>query len=176
MTTEHLARALVVTESYWGNTAAIADVVADGLRNATIDTTVVAAADAPQVIGADVTLLLIGAPTHNMTLPNPASRRIAASRGVEAGRTGVQEWIGHLRLDGNPAIYAFDTHTSKFSGSAARAITKLLRRRRIGAELGECFLVAGEPPALVDGELQRAASWATQLAGRGRRNLATDPR
>ncbi len=163
MTTERRARALIVTESYWGNTAAVAEAVADGLRKAGTDTTVVAAADAPPVIGADITLVLIGAPTHNMSLPNPASRRIAASRGVDADHTGVQEWIGQLRVDGTPAIYAFDTHTSRFSGSAARAIIKLLRRRRISAEIGERFLVAGEPPALLDGELQRAARWADQL-------------
>lgn len=164
MTTERQARALIVTESYWGNTAAVADAVADGLRNAAIDTRVLAAADAPHVIGADITLLMIGAPTHNMSLPNPGSRRVAASRGAEADRTGVQEWISQLRVDGSAAIYAFDTHTSKFSGSAARAITKLLRRRRISAEVGERFIVAGEPPALASGELQRAAGWAGELS------------
>ncbi len=164
MSTANQTRALVVVESYWGNTAAVANTAADGLRNAAVETTVVAAADAPPAIGAETTLLLIGAPTHNMSLPNPASRRIAASRGVEAGRSGVLEWLGELRLEGDPAIYAFDTHTSRFSGSAARTIVKLLGRRRISAEVGERFVVAGEPPALASGELQRAANWADQLS------------
>lgn len=164
MTTQQEARALIVVESYWGNTAALAEAMADGLRSASIDTTVVAAADAPRVVGTEITHLLIGAPTHNMSLPSPASRRMAATRGVEADRIGVREWIEELHLDGAPAIYAFDTHTSKYSGSASRAVTKLLRRRRIGVQGSGQFLVAGDPPALVSGELQRAVSWAAGLA------------
>lgn len=164
MIAEHRVRALIVTESYWGNTAAVSRALADGLGDTGVDTTLISAGDAPEAIDGEIALLLIGAPTHNMALPNPGSRRIAASRGVPAGGTGVREWIEGLRIEGDPAIFAFDTYTSRFSGSAARTIIKLLHRRRIDAELGERFLVTGEPPVLVDGGLQRASAWAAELA------------
>lgn len=156
--------ALLVVESYWGNTAALATAVADALGAAGHAATVVPAAQAPQVVGAEVGLVLIGAPTHDMSLPNPASRRIAAGRGVAVAESGVREWLDRVEVRGTPRVLAFDTHVTGFSGSAARAIVKLLRKRRVRSEVGEQFIVAGETPALRDGELERASAWGRQLA------------
>ncbi len=124
----------------------------------------VSAQDAPEVVPATVALLLIGAPTHNMGLPGPSTRRIAATRGAPATGPGVAEWIDQVRLNGTPQILAFDTHVSGFSGSAAKAIRRRLRTRRIDARVGTGFLVAGEPPTLRPGETERATAWGAQLA------------
>lgn len=154
---------LVVVESYWGNTDAVARAVVDGLRSAGADAEIVGAAVAPVVIGAGAGLVLIGAPTHNMALPSPSSRRIAAQRGVPADRTGVREWIQSVRFEGTPLVLTFDTHVARFSGSAARDAAK--RLRRIQARVGERFVIAGEPPVLVEGELERARAWGARLVG-----------
>ncbi len=157
-------RALIVVESYWGNTATLARAVADALSAGGNEVDAVSAADAPLAVGAEVGLVLVGAPTHNMSLPSPSSRQIAAGRGVPAAGPGVREWIDRVELEGTPRILAFDTHVSPFSGSAARTIVKLLRKRRIRSEVGQAFIVAGETPTLRDGELDRASAWGRQLA------------
>lgn len=157
------AQVLIVVESYWGNTAAAASAVASALEVRGIGARVVAAEGAPDVLTDDIAVLLVGAPTHNLSLPGEASRRIAGGRGVPTPSSGVREWIGRVRIESSPATYAFDTHTSGFSGSAARAIVKRLRRRGVAAAVGERFLVTGEPPALRAGELDRARSWGQTL-------------
>ncbi|MDQ7993242.1 MAG: flavodoxin domain-containing protein [Propionicimonas sp.] len=156
--------ALIVVESYWGNTAAIAAAVADGLRQAGVEPTLVDAADAPVSIGPETGLLLIGAPTHNMALPGPSSRRTAATRGAPADGPGVREWLERLRFEAAAVVYAFDTHTSKYSGSAAEDAVRRLRRSPARAQVGERFQIAGDPPVLREGELARAAAWGRQLA------------
>ncbi|MGC3995948.1 MAG: flavodoxin/nitric oxide synthase [Propionicimonas sp.] len=156
--------ALVVRESCWGNTAAVADAIAEGLRDGGVDVTVVDAAGAPIGIDPAVRLVLIGAPTHNMRLPTAASRRSAAERGAPATGTGVAEWIARARFGTDAAVLTFDTHiASRFSGSAARHAAQLLRRSA-RARVGERFVVAGEPPRLTDGELDRARAWGGMLA------------
>lgn len=88
----------------------------------------------------------------------------AATRVAPATGPGVAEWIDQVRLDGTPQILAFDTHVSGSSGSAAKAIRRRLRTRRIDARVGTGFLVAGEPPTLRPGETERATAWGAQLA------------
>lgn len=154
--------ALVVVESSFGNTAAVADAVASGLRAAGAVVRVVTAAEAPIVPDAD--LLVVGAPTHNLGLPTAASRAQAIARGGTAEASGVAEWLASLgSLPGLPAA-AYDTHVAGlFSGSAAKKIEKLLRGRgaRVVGRAG--FVVAGTPPQLAAGELDRARAWAAGL-------------
>ncbi|MFT4108896.1 flavodoxin family protein [Propionicimonas sp.] len=159
------ASALVVVESYWGNTAAVASAVADGLRAGGVEVTVAGAADAPARVDPGIRLVLVGAPTHNMRLPSTPTRRQAAQRGAAVAAAGVAEWITTARFGANVTVLAFDTHVeSRFSGSAARHAAQLLRRTTV-ASVGERFVVAGEPPRLGDGELDRARAWGTRLAG-----------
>ena len=63
--------ALVVVETYFGNTRHIADVVANGLRSDGIDTEVVTVQDAPTQLEDGIELLVIGAPTHDLGLREP---------------------------------------------------------------------------------------------------------
>ena len=154
---------LVIVESCFGNTAAIADAVAAGLRSAGAVATVSDAASAPPLASHD--LVVIGAPTHNLGLPTPASRRQAVARGGSAPATGVAEWLGGV---GRLAIRvaAFDTAVpGALSGSAAKKIAT--RARRLGATVSgrESFTVSGSPAVLTDGELDRARAWGASLAG-----------
>lgn len=161
------ARALIVVESSYGNTAAIAEAVAAGLRSAGVDVVVTSAAEAPPLHAFD--LICVGAPTHNMGLPSPASRAQAlARRGAAMPATGVAEWLAALpRLDGR-RVAAFDTAVpGMFSGSAAKKIDKALRSRRATVAERTSFTVTGNPPALTAGELDRARAWGEALGANG---------
>lgn len=156
-------RAVVVTESLFGNTAQVAEAITEGLRSAGFDVETYVADTAPARLAAD--LVLVGAPTHNLGLPTPASRGQAAQKGASAPATGAREWIeGLLGVDGR--VVTFSTTTGGvFAGSAGKAIVRALRRRRVKAERGVDFTVTGTPGPLADGEIDRARAWGISLAG-----------
>ena len=132
-------RALVVYESMYGNTRAVAGDIADGLR-ADYEVTVVPVAEATAELVAGADLLVAGAPTHMHGLSSASSRRMAAQAAAkdgselrldpDAGGPGMRDWLKDLgRGDGLAA--AFDTRINgvpAFTGRASRPIAKLLKR------------------------------------------------
>jgi flavorubredoxin len=157
---------LIVVESLFGNTMAVARAVAAGLTDRGAAVTVLRCAEAPAQIPAEVTLLLAGAPTHNLHLPNRASRTQAATRGAAQGdAVGLAEWIGTATPRKDLHVVTFDTTTGgAWAGSAAKAAAKLLRRRGFASpEQGPGFVVTGTPGPLRDGEEQRARTWGAGL-------------
>ncbi|MFE2752299.1 flavodoxin family protein [Actinosynnema sp. NPDC059335] len=162
-----MTRALVVYESMFGNTRVIAEAVGAALAEGGLRVDVVEVGSAPDVLPADVALLVVGAPTHTFSLSRPSTRRLAADQAagdlVSRGR-GVREWLAALRPVVRPvAARAFDTRmgTGWFTGSAAKMITKRLGRLHfddVGAP--RSFYVAGTCGPLLEGELDRAADWA----------------
>jgi hypothetical protein len=121
---------VVVYESIYGNTRAVAEAVADGLGGADV-MPVHAAADA----ALDADLLVVGGPTHMHGLTTTRSRRMAADAvhedggaHVEPGATeepGLRAWLRDLpHRDGADAA-AFDTRLDKspwLTGIASRGI------------------------------------------------------
>ncbi|MEE6271791.1 flavodoxin family protein [Georgenia wangjunii] len=166
--------ALVVYESMWGNTRAVAEAVADGLRRAG-EVGVVEVGAAPPLESVDVDLLVVGAPTHAFGLSRPTTRTDAATRAggtvISAGR-GVREWIAGARAAGQ-RVATFDTHVSRpnLPGSAGRSAAKMLRSRGCSVMVEpESFYVGGYDGPLLPGELERARAWGDGLA-----NLAAVP-
>ena len=168
-------RALVTFESVYGNTRAVAEAVAEGLREGG-EVTVSShdQVDAAELAAADV--LVVGAPTHMHGLPTSLSRRMAAKASEEDGvpldpsataEPGIRSWLSEQAGDGRAAA-AFDTRADKspaLTGSAARGIGKRLRRR--GFELAaepESFFVDDAEGPLADGELDRARAWGQTIA------------
>ncbi|GAA0808259.1 flavodoxin family protein [Spirilliplanes yamanashiensis] len=158
-------RVLIVYESMFGNTARIADAVADGMsgrvsvRTAEVGTN-------PGLSGVDA--LVVGGPTHAFGLSRPATRRDAQNRGAPPGPvgTGLREWLAALGHAGVPAT-AFDTKIGKpfLPGSAARTAAKALRHA--GCPLvapAQSFLVEDTAGPLRDGELDRARRWGAEVA------------
>ena len=157
---------LIVVESQFGNTIRIARSVATGMADGGAEVSVLRCSEASANIPDDVTLLLLGAPTHNMHLSNPASRKQALTRGASEGEgLGLAEWIGRVEPRPDLRVVTFDTTMpGKFTGSAAKAAVKLLRRRGFRrSEQGQSFIVddASGPPHA--GEEDRARSWAAEL-------------
>lgn len=163
---------LIVIESSFGNTMAVAEALATALRGPAgrVDVTVVQTDDAPRDLPPGVDLLLVGAPTHAFTLPTPKSREQAVLKGALTTTTvGVREWIEQLAPHPELRVRTFDTSIrSRFSlGCAAKAACRLLVRRGFAAaERGPSFYVTGTGGPLADGERQRAGDWAKQLAAR----------
>jgi hypothetical protein len=170
-------RALVVFESMFGNTEAIARAIAEGLAaEATVEVVEVSAA--PPSIPAGVDLLVVGGPTHAHGMSKPESRadsaRRAGDRLVSRG-SGIREWLEGL--SGGPTTVvaaAFDTRIKGpglLWGSAAKGADKLLRGRgfRVAAA-PESFLVDGPTgplfDRLVEGEAERARAWGVALAAK----------
>lgn len=160
--------ALLVVESWFGNTRAIAESVAGGMEQCGGRVRVVSVEDAPGEVSADVDVLVVGAPTHNRGLSTVATREKASAAAGGSGRAGVREWIGAVVLPEGLRIAVFDTVTSRgwLSGSAAKAAARILVRRQPGfsAETSS-FTVAGLEGPLRDGQAEAAHRWGQRLAG-----------
>jgi hypothetical protein len=162
-------RALVVYESMFGNTQAVASAVAQGLAGR-MDVDVVEVAEAPVRVDAD--LVVAGGPTHAFSMSRPNTRKSAAEQAdgrelVSRGR-GLREWLDEAGpgLRGRP-VATFDTKITKvpLPGSAAKAAQK--RLRRFGSRIlspAHSFSVLGTAGPLGDGELARAKGWGAELA------------
>lgn len=164
--------ALIVVESMFGNTAAVAEAVADGLRTAGVTTEVRRVNDAPACDDVAPDLLVLGGPTHAFSLSRSSTRAEAVAKGApeEVTETGLREWLGAAGRSagtGRCAV-AFDTRVAKVRRlplSAAGAATRQLRRKGFADVLHpEGFVVADIMGELLDGELARARDWGVRLA------------
>lgn len=167
-------RALVVYESMYGNTAAVGEVVAASLRSQGLDADARAVTGVESAAAEGVDLLVVGGPTHVHGMSRAATRRTAASdeRNDYPDPTvepGLREWIAGLPPGSGRPAAAFDTRIDKptiLTGSAARGIGRRLQGRGFELVVGpESFLVSAEN-SLLDGEVDRAATWATELDSR----------
>ncbi|MEU4541696.1 flavodoxin domain-containing protein [Streptosporangium sp. NPDC023825] len=166
-------RALVVFESMFGNTQAIAEAVADGLSTR-MEVDLVEVGDAPMSVPGDVDLLVVGGPTHAFGMSRPSTRQSAAQQAEQAttelvskGR-GLREWLATLGDQSRAvAAAAFDTRIKNpwIPGSARRGVEKNLRGQGFAILTGsQSFYVSGTPGPLLEGETGRARQWGVTLA------------
>jgi hypothetical protein len=162
--------ALIVTESLFGNTLAIAEAIGSGIAEVHgVETVrVLHASEAPPELPAEVDLLVVGAPTHLLSLPNVRSRHDAQTKGAAfTPPTGVREWIASVVIPDGLRVATFDTSipTRLRRGTAAGAAALALRGRGAVTTVGPSFFVTGMEGPLADGELTRATAWGRELAG-----------
>lgn len=158
-------KAVVVYESLWGNTAAIAQAIADGIGpEARAVSTSEASADV--VAGAD--LVVAGAPLQAFGLPtergrasiDPAKQDVAPDLSAPT----LRSWLGSLPA-GHGRAAAFETKIRWSPGSAVGTIERELDRagyRTIAK--AEKFYVSGTTGPLREGEVERARAWGRELA------------
>lgn len=169
--------AIVIYESLFGNTARIAEAVAEGLSEAGEETKLLPVADAEPDAIAGVDLVLLGGPTHVHGMSSARTRHGAVDDArkhpgrPEPDVTGpaLRDWLARLGTVPGVAAAAFDTRIDKpmlVTGSAAKGIGKRLRAHGFAVVGEESFLVSGTDGPLVAGELERARVWAAALAGR----------
>ncbi|MFP5319969.1 MAG: flavodoxin family protein [Acidimicrobiia bacterium] len=168
-------KAVVLYESIYGNTRAVAQAIGEGLSGA-YDVVVLAVDDAPPLGMADLDLLVVGGPTHVHGMSRPASRQAATDAARKPGSglvleeaadgPGVREWLDALgALPTNTA--AFDTRIkapAMLTGQASHGISKaMLRHGATEVVPPESFFVTKDN-RLVDGEIDRARQWGARVA------------
>lgn len=164
--------ALVVYESIYGNTHAVAEAIAAGLGGAEVQAVRDAVLDREHL-----DLLVVGGPTHMHGLATNRSREMAVAAAreddhvhVEEGAAdgpGLRAWLSDLPDGEGASAAAFDTRLDKspwFTGVASRGIAKRLRYRRYEVIATASFLVEDSEGPLGDGELERARDWGAELA------------
>ena len=177
-------RALIVYESMFGSTRAIAEAVAEGLSPSEVR--VVRAADAYAAILEGVDLLVVGGPMHALSMSRPSTRQNAPSYVRKPGSAlalepgadaapGVREWLDSLELESLRAA-AFDTRIKAPAVLTGRA-SKAIARRLAGHGLllvvpPESFLV-DKKSHLLTGETDRARAWGARMATIGANEAAT---
>lgn len=168
-------RALVIYESMFGNTQRVAEAIAEGLRpNFEVALREVGHAE-PELDGVD--LLIVGGPIHAWSMTRESTRKGAHDQAegtpIVSTGPGIREFLAELH-DATPehpvAAAAFDTaiRTRWFPvGSAAKPAAKQLSKHgyRLVAK-PEHFYVSDTRGPLIDGELERAQAWASELATR----------
>ena len=159
-------KAIVVYESLWGNTAAIARAVAEGIGP---ETQVLSTGEATGEAIAGADLIVAGAPLHAFGLPRESGRanlRANPGRGPapDLSNPTLRSWLEALPA-GQGRVAAFET---RFKGSPGGAAGGILRRlKRLGYRpiaKGQRFFIKGTYGPLRDGEIERARQWGAELA------------
>lgn len=169
---------LIVHESMFGNTSAIAEAIAEGMQKelardrdplSSPPVRVMTVAEAPTEIPEDVALLLVGGPTHAFSMSRESTREDAIRQGATAGAaTGIREWIDNVVPRSDLPVRTFDTrvHVRMLPGSAAKTAASALRHKGFkSAERGESFWVGGTSGPLSHDEVVRARAWGAALVG-----------
>ena len=159
-------KTVVVYESHWGNTAAVAKAIAQGLGGAPVLSTAEATADA--LAGAE--LIVAGAPVLGFRTPAPSilhAIEINKSRykkPPDLSHPAMQTWLAALPA-GSGRFAAFETRIWWSPGGATGGIERGLSRagyRKLAK--ARRFLVTGLEGPLRVGELDKAEAWGKELA------------
>ncbi len=160
-------KAVVVYESLWGNTAAIAHAIAEGIGP---EVPALSTAEASGAAIADADLIVAGAPVLGFQLPSDKMREGIRSNPGDApsppdlSHPSMRSWLEALP-EGHAGFATFETRISWSPGGATSGITHGMERagyRSVGK--AQRFIVKGKYGPLRDGELDRARLWGAKLA------------
>lgn len=162
-------RALVVYESFWGNTEQVAQAIAKGL-SVHGDVRLVEVSQARGEVTENLDLIVVGGPTHAFSMTRAKTRQDAFQQGASQGSAdvGLREWLQHLHRGRHAETVAtFDTKSEKvrhLPGSAARGAANIVHKLgyRTAVKPMSFYVQANSGP-LVDGELGRAQLWGERL-------------
>ena len=164
-------RACVVYESLWGNTAAIAAAIAEGIGP---DARAIATGAATPDVVAGSDLIIAGAPVLGFRLPTDGMRARLLHGANDApsppdlSNPSLRSWLESLPA-GHGSMAAFETRLHWSPGGSTGTIERILARagyRRVAPAAK--FFVTGTYGPLKDGELERARAWGREIAARAR--------
>ena len=160
-------KAVVVYESLWGNTAAIARAIAAGLGP---EAKALSTAEATPDILAGADLVVAGSPLFAFQLPTDAIRETIRKKAAtfpqppDLGHPPLRTWL-ETEPAGRGRGAAFETRIWWSPGGATGAILKGLGKAGFAPlARGKRFKVAGMYGPLKAGEAERARAWGAQLA------------
>lgn len=170
--------ALIVVESYFGNTRRIAECVGDVLRAEGFEPEIVDSQEAPAQLPEALDLLVVGAPTHDLGLSTPESRHAACARsGQPEPALGIRDWVEQLVAPAQPPWVAiFDTRFGHpwLPGSAAAQASVMLSSKGFRVLPGRAtFRVQGVTGPLERGAEDKARRWIRAIATQVRWRLRT---
>jgi hypothetical protein len=160
-------KAIVVYESYWGNTAAVARAIAEGLGP---EARALSTTEATGAIIAEADLIVAGSPVIAFSLPTEKMREnIRANPGKAPAPPDLSHPSLRLWLEGLPKGHgraaAFETRVRLSPGGAASKIVDGLKNAGYSPVTeAQRFIVKGKFGPLRDGELDRARQWGAELA------------
>ncbi|WP_296665685.1 hypothetical protein [Demequina sp.] len=174
--------AVVVYESLWGNTAAVAAAIAEGLGEGAV---AMPTSEATRDLVAGARIVVAGAPVHGMSLPTESSRESARAKpqgherlAADLSHRSMRDWLTDLPR-GPMLGAAFETKVRGPLGrGAARSIASTLEAHGVTLLDGpRGFTVhmktsSSEHAALLaDGELEAAREWGEALRDRANSRL-----
>lgn len=160
-------KAVVVYESLWGNTAAVARSIAEGIGP---DALAMTTDQASQEVIADADLIVAGAPVLGFSLASDAIRDSVAQS--EAGaptppdlaHPSMRTWLESLP-SGHGASAAFETRIWWSPRGATGDIERRLQQAGYrSVAKAQKFVVKDKYGPLREGELERARLWGEELA------------
>jgi flavodoxin len=158
--------AIVVYESVWGNTAAVARAIADGLGP---DAGAYAPDEVPPDGLAAADLIVAGSPVFGFSLPTDGMRENILRSEADAptppdlAHPSLRSWLDSLP-DGKGWSAAFETRIWWSPRGATGTIEKRLSQRGYPPIVkAQKFIVRDKYGPLRDGELDRAREWGREL-------------
>jgi hypothetical protein len=160
-------KTVVVYESHWGNTEAIAQPVAAGFGPEAVALTTDQASGAVLM---DADLVIAGSPLIAFGLPSDTTRIGIAAELAKAptppdlSHPSLSSWLDNLPR-GHGRSASFETRMRWSPGGATGAIDRGLAAagyRSVGK--GRRFIVKGKYGPLRDGEIELARQWGAELA------------
>jgi hypothetical protein len=169
-------KAVVVYQSLWGSTAAVARAIAEGLGEGAV---ALSTTDATSKALAGADLIVAGAPIHALNLPTADSVKQAAAKpagdnaiAADTSHTLMRDWLDALPA-GSTRCAAFDTRVRGPLGHGGGSRIQRGMEKAGYVPLGKArgFCVALRPDQvtsaegmLVPGELERARLWGREMA------------
>jgi len=159
-------KAIVVYESLWGNTAAIARAIAEGIGHGA---QVLSTAEATAEMLAGVDLIVAGSPVLAFKMPTEQIRDSLRSTPVDApapadfSHPSMRSWLAALPM-GRARSAAFETRVRGPFGHATPEITKALAQAGyLSTTRPLSIIVTGKYGPLKEGEIERAREWGVEL-------------
>ncbi len=160
-------KAIVVYESLWGNTAAIARAIAEGIGS---EARVLSTDEASGTAVSEADLIVAGAPVIAFSLPSDKVRTgIGANPGnapeaPDLSHPSMRSWLDSLPArQGRSA--SFETRIWWSPGGATKSISRGLEAAGYKTiAKARRFIVTGKFGPLRDGELEQARLWGAELA------------
>ena len=158
-------QAIVVYESHYGNTAAVAEAIAEGIG---AGARAMPTSEATPAVVAEADLVVAGSPVMAFNLPSERMRATMAQdrkapTPPDLSHESLQGWLAGLPLR-HGACAAFETRLRFSPGGATGAIERALERAgyRTISKAGK-FIVKGAYGPLREGEAERARQWGADL-------------
>ena len=163
-----MSTACVIYDSIYGNTARVAQAIADRFNQLGLQAELAAVYQIKKESLSEAGLLVIGSPTRGY-LATPSIREFLAGLSPSSPGQGVAVFDTRLEL---AALSPSQKWAVDVGGYASAHMAHQLSERKFTVLAENCFFVEGYEGPLKRGELERAEQWASHLVELAQGSLA----